>query len=364
MLTDLQLQNFRCFDSRTIQFGPGFNFIIGPNGEGKTAILEAACVLLRLQSQRSASLIPLIKLGQKSLVVTGRYDGHHLGFRFSRLRRKIEFDHVEQRSPGEYLRIGRVVSFANADIELAAGGSEGRRRYLDFLGVQIDPRYRPALRAYERTLRSRNALLKSVQPRPREVAAYDAPLVASGLQLLAMRTRLANWLAPFATEVYREISGNLETLSLRFAPGATDNFAEDLARSREEELRLRQTVVGPHRDDLEIFVNEMPARRYASEGQQRTVALALKVGQARVLANETGAVPLLLVDDVFGELDVSRRNALLSQLPWDSQKIITATNVDWLQGKIDGPVLQLGNRASQSTSPGKPETCADLAGAF
>src|SRR6267143_5719448 len=190
MLVDLQLRNFRCFESLGIEFSPGFNFFVGRNGQGKTSILEAACVLLRLQSQRSSTLAPLIRFGEKSFAVSGRSEDHLLEFRYSAFRRRVAFDHIEQRTLEEYLRGARVVSFANTDIELVRGGSEARRRYLDFLGAQIDPLYRPSLRAYERALRSRNALLKSAHPRPREIAAYDPPLIANGTQLLAMRSAL------------------------------------------------------------------------------------------------------------------------------------------------------------------------------
>ena len=225
MLADLQLRNFRCFESLRVDFSPGFNFFIGRNGEGKTSILEAACVLLRLQSQRSSTLAPLVRLGERSFAVSGRREDHLLEFRYSRLHRKVALDHVEQRTLDEYLRIARVVSFANTDIELVRGGSEARRRYLDFLAAQIDPLYRPTLRAYERALRSRNALLKSPQPRPRELAAYDAPLLEHGAKLSAMRARLVERLAPLATAAHREISGTGESLEIEFAPGNGDDFA-------------------------------------------------------------------------------------------------------------------------------------------
>src|SRR3954470_2483311 len=160
MLSRLQLRQFRCFDSLSVEVAPGFNFFIGANAQGKTSILEGACVLLRLQSQRSSTLAPVIKIGQTNFVAGGRYAGHALEFRYSTLRRKLIFDEVEQQTATEYLRLARVVSFANADIELVRGGSEARRRFIDFLGAQIEPSYRPTLRAYERALRSRNMLLK------------------------------------------------------------------------------------------------------------------------------------------------------------------------------------------------------------
>ncbi len=343
MLTELQLRNFRCFDALALHFEAGFNFFIGANGEGKTSLLEAACVLLRLQSPRSTSLAPLVRRGEKSFRLRGCCDGHDLKFQYGGLRRRLLFDEVEQRNATEYLRVGRVVSLANTDIEMARGGAETRRRYLDFLGAQIDSRHRPALRAYERALRARNALLKSPHPRPREIAAYDAPLVAHGELLLSFRAALARRLAPLAAKAHAAISGNDEALAVKFAPGAGQNFAEELAHSRAEERRLRQTIVGPHRDDLEISVQEMPAAQFASEGQQRTVALALKIAQASVLAEETGAAPLLLIDDIFGELDPGRRNALLAHLPDDSQKFVTATSMAWCEGEVSGPTFRLAH---------------------
>ena len=344
MLADLQLRNFRCFESFGVEFAPGFNFFVGRNGEGKTSLLEAACVLLRLQSQRSSTLAPLVRFGEKSFALSGHRENHLLEFRYSLLRRKVALDHVEQRPLDEYLRIARVVSFANTDIELVRGGSETRRRYLDFLAAQIDPLYRPTLRAYERALRSRNALLKSPQPRPRELAAYDPPLLEHGAALSAMRQRLVGRLAPLAAAAHREVSGTGETLRLEFAPGNSEDFARELADSHPQELRLRQTIVGPHRDDILLLVETKAASQYASEGQQRTVALALKIAQSRVFMMEEGTPPLLLIDDIFGELDPVRRNALLQHLPAEAQKLVTATTMQWREDGVDGPVFELHDR--------------------
>lgn len=344
MLAELQLRDFRCFESLRVELSTGLNLFLGRNGQGKTSILEAACVLLRLQSQRSATLAAAVRFGQNAFGVSGRLDDHRLDFRYSTLRRKVSLDEVEQKTLGEYLRLTRVVSFANTDIELIRGGSDARRRYLDFLGSQIDPLYRPTLRAYERAVRSRNALLKSAHPRMRELAAYDPPLLEHGVKLGAMRASLVERLAPLAAEAHSQISGGEERLESQFAPGNEPDFARDLAESRDRELRLRQTVVGPHRDDIELLVQGKRAAQFASEGQQRTVALALKIAQARMFAQEEGAPPLLLIDDIFGELDPARRNALLQHLPADSQKLVTATTMQWREPETIGPVFELRDR--------------------
>ena len=345
MLTDLRLRHFRCFENLAVELARGTNFFLGPNGQGKTTILEAACVLLRLQSQRVSSLVPAIQIGKDSFGLHGIFDGHELEFRYGRLGRRITFDQAEQRTFGEYLRIARVVSFANYDIELVRGGSDSRRRYLDFLGAQINPTYRPTLRAYERALRARNALLKSPTPRPRERAAYDSLLLHHGAQLLRLREEIAAILAPLATIAYSRISGGREKLELRFLPGASDNFARDLAHSQKEETRLRQTVIGPHRDDLELRVDGMRASPYASEGQQRSAALALKIAQADAFQSfGDKTAPLLLIDDIFGELDPERRNALLDHLPVHSQKLITATAMPWRSEIIADAIYQVRER--------------------
>jgi DNA replication and repair protein RecF len=344
MLAELQLRDFRCFETLRVEFEPGFNFVVGRNGQGKTSILEAACVLLRLQSQRASTLAPAVRFGEHAFALEGRIQNHTLQFRYSALRRKVSLDDVEQRPLGEYLRLARVVSFANTDIELVRGGSEARRRYLDFLGSQIDPLYRPTLRAYERAVRSRNALLKSTHPRTRELAAYDPPLLEHGAKLGAVRARLVEHLGPLAAEAHAQVSGVEENLRLEFAPGNAPDFARDLEESRSRELRLRQTVVGPHRDDIELLVQGKPAAQFASEGQQRTVVLALKIAQARMFAQEEGALPLLLLDDIFGELDPVRRNALLRHLPRDAQKLVTATSMQWRESEAIGPVFELKDR--------------------
>ncbi len=342
VLTTLKLRDFRCFPIWEGEFAPGVNAIVGPNAQGKTSLLEAACVLLRLQSPRAASLAPLVRIGALGFVVDGFYSGTHLQFYFSPRRKKLALDSVVQSTAAQYLEVGRVVWFSNGDMVIANGPADERRRYLDFVAAQIDASYRRHLRAYEKALRSRNYLLKAATVRWREVAAFDEPLLAAGNALSAARAALVIALQPYAAEAHKAISAAAgEALSLDYEPGAGEDFAQRLADTRDESLRLRQTLVGPHRDELALQLNGRPLN-LASEGQQRTVALALRLAQARLIAAQGGRLPLLLLDDIFGELDPARRNALLRHLPEGAQQIFTTTHLDWMDREV-GQVFRLGN---------------------
>ena len=340
MLTDLRLQDFRCFESLEISFGPGRTFITGANAQGKTSILEAICLLLRLQSPRTATTADAIRFDQTRFTLDAHFSGIHLLLHYSRDGRELVLDSKPQTRTDDYLDVARVAWFANTDLELVRGGGSVRRRFLDFLGMQCVPGYRKSLCAYERALRSRNSLLKDNRPR-REIEAFDPPLLEAGEALFSARENLVKMLAPLARAACLEISGDSDSVDLSYLPGGGIPFASALAESREEEARLRQTIVGPHRDELKIRINQLDAIAFASEGQQRGIALALKLAQARHLEAVQNRAPILLLDDIFGELDPDRRNRLLASLPPNSQTIITTTFLDWAGHTVTDSVLQL-----------------------
>jgi DNA replication and repair protein RecF len=361
MLTDLRLADFRCFERLRFEPAPGTNFIIGANAQGKTSILEAACVVTRLQSPRTASLAEVVRQGQPGCAIDARIaspiealkskleNSQHLHFRYEPQKggggsaaRSLALDSVAQGGSAEYLRVARVAWFSNDDMEIVRGSASKRRRALDFLCSQLEPLYLRHLRAYDRALRSRNALLKDGRPR-REVEAFDAPLADHGDFLAAARAEACVALAPLIAQAVRDIGGREEAVGVSYLPGAEGSLAEALAATRAEEMRLRQTVAGPHRDDLALALNGMEAARFASEGQQRTLALALKLAQTRLIVARTGQMPLLLIDDVFGELDLERRRNLLAHLPADSQRLITTTHLDWLDTGQPATIFRLEN---------------------
>jgi DNA replication and repair protein RecF len=231
--------------------------------------------------------------------------------------------------------------FATSDIELVRGSAEARRQFLDFVALQREGSYRRTLREYERALRSRNALLKSPSPRWREIEAFDGLLLTAGGEITRARRELVAELQPHVAAAHGAISaGAMESLVLEYVPAATNDFAGALGAAREEDARLRQTTVGPHRDELLFAVNGRDSR-FTSEGQQRTLVLALKLAAARLLQERFGAAPVLLLDDIFGELDRERRAALLAALPVESQKLITLTTLEWVPEGIDARILRL-----------------------
>ncbi|MFI0347235.1 MAG: DNA replication/repair protein RecF [Chthoniobacterales bacterium] len=341
MLTRLELRTFRCFSSLTWEPHEGLNFITGPNAQGKTSLLEAACILLRLKSPRTNSLGDVAQFGKNAFALEGNYAERHLALRATPHdipRRRLIIDGVEQKETSDYLSTGRIVWFGSNDLEMIRGAAERRRRFLDSAGLQLGSDYGRALRFYERALRARNVLLREGRSR-REIEAYNQPLVESGDKLIAARSQLCKDLAPRAEAACKSISGEIMILS--YQPGATLPMAEALAASRQEESRLRMTQVGPQRDDLLIMLNEISASAFASEGQCRTMALALKLALASLLDAAGPRPPLLLLDDVFGELDHQRRQALLAGLPANAQALLTTTELENIRLPEQSTVFKL-----------------------
>ncbi len=332
LLGPLTLHDFRCFERAEFHPAPGLNLLSAPNASGKSSLLEGACVLLRLQSPRAGTLPEAIRHGAPGFSVTGSFGDRELACHLGRYEgRRLLLDDVLQRRSDEYLRVGLVAFFSNEDIELVRGTSSKRRRFLDFLGSQCDAGYLKNLRAYERALRSRNFLLKDGPHRGRELAAYDGPLVASGEYLARVRARLCGELSPIVARHVHAISTRGETTALHYVRSGGEDLAASLAASADEERRLRQTVVGPHRDDIALELDGALAGTFGSEGQQRTFALGLRLAQAELIRARRGSPPIYLLDDIFGELDPGRRRRLLLALPPDAQCIITTTSWQWLE---------------------------------
>ncbi len=345
MLRRLMLRDFRCFEQAEVVLHPELTLLVGRNAQGKTSLLEAVCVLMRLQSPRTNARTDFIRFGAKACVIEGQWNDTRLRFGQSATTRRLAVNDSVCGRSGDYLRnTARVVWMDHADMNLARGGAEHRRRYLDFAAAQLFPEYLPALRSYDRALRSRNFLLKrDAAIAWKQVDAYGTQLALHGEVLVRCRADLVERLAPHVSEAHARVSGAMEEARIAYARGYEgESMAQALMDAREEEQRARSTAVGAHRDDVRLEVNGRDAGSFASEGQQRTLCLALKLAQARVLEEGAGEPPLLLLDDIFGELDKRRRAALLAHLPAHAQKIITTTFMDWAgEDGVRGSVFEV-----------------------
>jgi len=332
MLTELRLSNFRCFKDIKCSLDEMTSVFIGDNAQGKTTILESICLLMRLQSPRASKNTDQIKLGEPNLSVEGTLSGKKIFYALSKNKKNMQIDSQSFNKRKDYLlETALVVWIGNDDILLLRGGSDLRRRYLDFGASQMNIKYLTALKTYKRALRTRNFLLKRDSiPNWNQIDPYTKLLVDSGSIISAQRKLLIDNLNKYAAEFQYAISGSNEKLEIIYKRSGDDDLLESFEKKRSEEIKQRMTLVGPHRDDILLNLNEMDASKYASEGQQRSVALSLKMAQSYVLKEIKNSNPILLIDDVFGELDSSRRIKFLSLLPKESQKIITTTNLEWL----------------------------------
>ncbi len=336
MLRSLRLQNFRCFESLAVDLESQGVLFIGDNAQGKTSILEAVCVLMRLGSPRSKRLQPMIKFETDGFGIAGDIgDELSCQVRYGKAEKGkalMLIDGEEIGTQSDYLQqSGLVVWMGNEDVELVRASGGVRRHYLDFLCSQIYPAYRIALSRYRRVLKARNILLKDRGNRDSEINAYGELLVEYGDLLSSVRSKTVDDLLPRAAAAQISISETSEVLGLEYVSGSAGDMRQALETTYESERRQRQTLAGPHRDEVKVFINGMSAADYASEGQQRTIALSLKLAQGEILREQGQKMPVYLLDDIFGELDSSRRNALMAVLPKDAQKLITTTNLDWLE---------------------------------
>jgi len=335
-LAHLRLRDFRNYGRLDADFTPGFHLLLGDNAQGKTNILEALYLVATLRSFRGVGGAQMVRHGQKGYFVGSQIVGqgqHETKMYWSAQERGLSLDGRPVRKLTDYLGVLRTVVFCTEDLLLIKGPARARRRFMDLLLSQTHPAYLPLLQRYTQALRSRNALLKQPILDPIALDSFSRELVSAGEELIRLRRELAPTFSPLACQAYRRISNQTEELRLDYAPSIKEDFTVALAQSRARERTYRTTLVGPHRDDLTLLLNERSAAQFGSEGQKRTLAIALKLAQAQYLTGLHGAPPVLLIDDIMGELDLKRRTGFLPLLQLAQQArgqvFMTATEENW-----------------------------------
>jgi DNA replication and repair protein RecF len=358
-LVSLTLRNYRNYARLQLELGPGLNVFLGQNAQGKTNLLESVAILALSSSPRARRESDLIgPLGSEATVdavadASGRRV--ELSFRVAREGERtvktIRVDGVARRAvdlPGEV----HAALFWPEDLSLVKGGPDHRRRFLNEMLVQVVKGYGRTLARYRRVLDQRNHLLRQVvtgqQPRA-ALEVWDEEVVALGGVLARARSEAVAELAPLAAAGHAAISGG-EELELGYS-GPPDDLAGALLSALDEDLRRGTTSVGPHRDDLTVLIGGTDARSFASQGQQRTAVVSLKLAESDLIEKRTGERPILLLDDVLSELDPARREELLARVGEGGQVIVTSVEA--------GPFPpRLMERASvRCISGGRVESC-------
>jgi DNA replication and repair protein RecF len=330
----LWLVDFRSYLEADVTLADGLTAVLGANGEGKTNLLEALGYLATLASFRGAPTDALVRDGQTQAVVRaeGERDGRSLLLEAELVvggRNRIQVNRQRLHRARDLLGYLRVSVFSPDDLVLVKGAPGDRRRYLDDTLVALHPRYDALRGDVDRILRQRNALLRQTGGRLDEGAAFtldvwDAKLAEAGEALASARADLVERLRPALARAYDSVAGAPVALGVTYsAPWRSDGLAVALAAARRDELRRGVSLVGPHRDDLVLEIGGLPARTHRSQGEQRSLALALRLAAHEVVTEETGTPPVLLLDDVFSELDHERSAALVACLP-AGQTVLTS----------------------------------------
>lgn len=364
-LTRLALTDFRSYAAADVALGPGVTTFTGSNGQGKTNLVEAACYVATFSSHRVATDAPLIRQGADRAIVraavrsAGRDSLLEIEINAGRPNR-VRLNRVPAPRPREVLGVLRCVLFAPEDLAVVKGDPDQRRRYLDDLLVVSRPRYAGVRADYDRVLRQRSALLKSAKSRggvpPGAMEVWDDKLVSTGAELTAARLRLIAEIEPLVAGCYSAVSGTVRDTTMRYrmsairqaeagrqddSPLAADPaelellLREALAARRRAEVERGVCLVGPHRDELELQIGGLPSRGYASHGESWSLALALRMAAYQLLRAE-GEDPVLVLDDVFAELDSDRRERLAGLVGDAEQVLVTAAVPDDVPASLSG----------------------------
>jgi DNA replication and repair protein RecF len=358
-LVSLTLRNYRNYARLQLELGPSLNVFLGQNAQGKTNLLESVAILALSSSPRARRESDLIgPLGSEATVeAVADASGRRVELSFRVVRegertvKTIRVDGVARRAvdlPGEV----QSTLFWPEDLSLVKGGPEHRRRFLNEMLVQVVKGYGRSLARYRRVLDQRNHLLRQVagglQPRA-ALEVWDSELVALGAALAQARAEAVAELAPLAAAGHAAISGG-EELAVGYS-GPPEDLAGALGSSLDEDLRRGSTSVGPHRDDLTVTIGGTDARSFASQGQQRTAVVSLKLAESDLIEKRSGERPILLLDDVLSELDPGRREELLARVGQGGQVIVTSVEA----GPFPTRLMELAT--VRCISGGRVESC-------
>lgn len=347
----LSIKNYRNYKNLDIKFHPFLNILVGDNAQGKTNILESIYYAGIGKSHRTNKDSELIKWQANSFYVDLNYNSRNYNSNIEiyydiENKKKIKINGVQKKKISELIGNLNVVIFSPEDLVLVKGSPAIRRKFIDIEISQVSPNYYRYLQQYNKIVMQRNNLLKEINNKisNEELDIWDQQLVEVGTKIILKRMEVLKKLIPLARLMHRKITDGIEELEIKYVSTFLINaqneeevkkgFINKLAENRNIEKYKKMTITGPHRDDLEFFVNEINMKNFGSQGQQRTTALAMKLAELEYMKSETGEYPVLLLDDVMSELDKRRRFFLLKTIQNKIQTIITTTNLYYFEQSI------------------------------
>lgn len=335
-ISSLKLADFRNIVSLHMEFSQGTNILYGENAQGKTNILESLYMISTTKSHRGVRDRDMIRFGMeeshiRSLIMKGGID-YRVDMHLRKNKSKgIAINGQRIRKASELIGLLHIVFFSPEDLGIVKNGPAERRRFMDMELCQLDASYLHNLNQYNKTVENRNRLLRDMYQFPDlqdTLSIWDDQLINYGRQIIESRRGFISDLNEIVGDIHSKLSGNREHLTILYEPNTeADEFEEKLRRSRERDIHMKSTSVGPHRDDFSFMDRDTDLRRYGSQGQQRTCALSLKLSEIDLVKKVIGHRPVLMMDDVLSELDSGRQNYLLSTIG-GIQTFITCTGLD------------------------------------
>ncbi|KPV42512.1 DNA replication/repair protein RecF [Alicyclobacillus ferrooxydans] len=350
----LTLGKFRNYETGNVQFADGVNVFIGENAQGKTNALEAIHMLAMGKSHRTSKDTECIQTGEESALIKGEITvkGHRsvLQVDITQSGKRALVNGLSQAKMTDFIGHFQVVLFAPEDLQLVKGGPAVRRRFIDMELGQTHPKYLYHVTQFNRVLQQRNAILKQTEIDWDYVGVFDEQLAIHGAEVTVRRRRFVDEMTKFAKRIHQNIAPGREQMSIEYNPSIrsdderghlnVDALAEHyltlLRQRRHQDFQSRHTTVGPHRDDMSFFIDGKPVQSYASQGQQRTVALSIRLAEIDFIYQEVGDYPVLLLDDVLSELDDHRQTNLVISMHERVQTIITTTSLAPFHGMLEG----------------------------
>lgn len=361
VIKSIFLSNYRNYESETVQFCPGTNIIYGKNAQGKTNLLEGVYIFSSGKSYRALQDKELVKSGSDfgrvkiTFEAFGRENECEIIFKEGK-KKIVRHNKIPLQKTSELLGLFKVTLFGPSELSLVSGSPEGRRQFMDIHISSSKPVYYKLLKDYIRLVRQKNNLLKKIQLNEANtdmLSVWNEKIAETGAGIIYLRNQFIEKLSPVAEKIHSEITRGSERLSINYLPNTSFDDLYDkekiknqlfmnIQKKERAEINQGQALAGPHRDDVEFYVNSYPLKAYGSQGQQRTAVIALKCAQTELIYDECGEYPILLLDDIFSELDAERRRFLTEKIK-NMQVILTCTEPDIIKGGNDKKYFYIEN---------------------